>query len=76
MDGQPSSVISASGKLRKGQTILDLNLIMYTIIYKNYLIQITSNIDTQNEKNYGSITDKNALCEIIINSLIIIDKWK
>lgn len=76
VDGQPSSVISASGKLRKGQTILDLNLIMYTIIYKNYLIQITSNIDTQNEKNYGSITDKNALCEIIINSLIIIDKWK
>lgn len=67
--------VKASGRIKRGSVDLHVYSINYTIIYKNYVVTISSMINSFDDNLNYEKSKYEMLSESIISSLIFKDKW-
>jgi len=75
LEGQPTMIVRISGDINRALVNSRMHLIHYIVIYQNYIIIIGSSISDDVNGLTHAIEKYGLLSEMIMNSLIIKNKW-
>lgn len=75
LEGQPTMIVRVSGDINRALVNARMHIINYIVIYQNYMIIIGSSISDEVNGLPHAIEKYGLLSEMIMNSLIIKNKW-